>query len=329
MKQTFQNKYDIPISLALWLATDEYEYSDIPNTISATTLLKPLKAIILGLQFPSSKRETDIYDLLSARMGTSIHNSIEKAWLHSGDIKERLLALKYPKQLIDRIVINPQTKEEIKDKIPVYIEQRYTKALNDFNITGQLDFCFNGMLDDFKSTSVYSWIFGGKDDDYKKQGSIYKWISPTIITEDIFNIRYIFTDWSKAKARQDKNYPQQRILTKEIPLMSTQETEVFINNILQQIKKHITSPQTHLPQCTPTELWQDAPVWKYYKDRTKMARSTKNFNNGAEAQKRFVDDGSIGLIIYKPGTVKRCLYCSVMDICQQAQNYIETGLLEV
>ena len=44
----FTNKNNIPLSLAVWLVTDEYDYVDKPNYISATSLLKPTRQLVLS-----------------------------------------------------------------------------------------------------------------------------------------------------------------------------------------------------------------------------------------------------------------------------------------
>ena len=35
-----------------------------------------------------------------------------------------------------------------------------------------------------------------KDREYRLQGSMYRWLNPKIITKDVFNINYIFTDFN-------------------------------------------------------------------------------------------------------------------------------------
>ncbi len=72
------NKFNVPLSLAIWLAHDEYQHSDDPKVISATGLLKPLKSLILSQQCTSG--EVDISELINSRMGTAIHTAIEHAW---------------------------------------------------------------------------------------------------------------------------------------------------------------------------------------------------------------------------------------------------------
>ena len=43
------NNTNLPLSIAVWLACDDYDYNNDPYTISATTLLKPLKQIYSSL----------------------------------------------------------------------------------------------------------------------------------------------------------------------------------------------------------------------------------------------------------------------------------------
>jgi len=63
----------------------------------------------------------------------------------------------------------------------------------------------------------------------------------------------------------------------------------------------------------------DDPVWKYYKDPTKKQRSTKNFDNEYEANKKLAEDGFVGEVVKVMGTPKACNYCSARSICNQAK----------
>ena len=44
------NNAGIDLAAALWLAHDDYDYVDKPNYISVTTLIKPIRQIILGMR---------------------------------------------------------------------------------------------------------------------------------------------------------------------------------------------------------------------------------------------------------------------------------------
>jgi hypothetical protein len=176
-----------------------------------------------------------------------------------------------------------------------------------------------GIVHDFKSTSDYTWLHGGRDDEHQLQGSIYRWLNPDKITEDFIRILYIFTDWSKASAKSNPNYPQQRVAAKDIPLLSIEDTEKWINSKLSQMKKYMTVPEGQVPECTDEELWRSEPKYKYYADSTKTSgRSTKNFESLAEAHKFWkVEKGGKGIVITEVGEAKRCNYCAAADICSQ------------
>lgn len=322
----FQNKEGIPLSLAVWLASDEYDYNADPNTISATTLLNPIKAIVLGLQNKDLEKIGDIVSQVPSRMGTAIHDSIEGSWLNK-KLKESFKSLGYPDSIADRIVINPDKTTIQSDSIPVYMEQRATKEINGYKVSGKFDFVAEGTLEDFKSTSVYTLIMRSNDLKWLQQGSIYRWLNPDIITEDHMWIRLIFTDWSAAQARQSKDYPKSKIASIKLNLMPVPETEQFVFNIISQIKTNLTKPQEELPDCTREELWQKDDAWKYYKNPEKTARATKNFTSAHEAHQRFSDDGSVGVVKHVPGQVVKCRYCNVAGLCTQAQMLVDAGLL--
>lgn len=322
------NLQNIPLSMAVFLATDTYDYIDDPNHISATSLLKPLRQIVLASRVPASDGVQDISSRVSSALGSAIHDGIERSWKQYKE--PSMLALGYPKRVVDLIRINP-TEEETKDTdiIPVYLEHRMFRSINGYNISGKCDFIGEGMVEDFKSTSVYTAIHNTKDDDYILQGSIYRWLAPKIITEDVMRINWIFTDWSKAKARSDKNYPQNRLVSKTFNLLSLQETERFIVNKLNLIKQYMNAPEEDIPECSDDELWRSDPRYKYYKNPAKTTRSTKNYDTKEEATLHFIRDGSVGLVKEVPGRVKACLYCPAFMVCSQKDLLIERGDLEI
>ncbi len=321
------NQTGIPLSLAVWLATDTYKHNPNPNAISATSLIQPIRSIVLARQNRDLDQIGDIVSLVASQSGTAYHDGIRNAWL-SPKLKETLKTLNYSDTVINRIVVNPPSGYEAKeDDIIIWTEIRTEKTVDKFLITGKLDFCAEGNLEDHKSTSVYALIFGSNAESYSLQGSIYRWLNPDKITGESVQINYIFTDWSKSAAMRDKEYPQKRILAKQYPLMSIQETDTWIKGRLQQIALLSNAPQHTLPLCTKEELWQSDSVFKYYKDPTKTARSTKNFDNMADAQTRLGADGHVGKVLEVVGQVKKCQFCKVNTICDQAKDLVATGLL--
>jgi len=80
MSKILTNNTNVPLSMALWLADDDYDYDDDPNVISATTLLKPMKAIVLARQNADLVKTGDIVSVAASRIGTAMHDAIERTW---------------------------------------------------------------------------------------------------------------------------------------------------------------------------------------------------------------------------------------------------------
>lgn len=320
----YTNKDNVSLPLAVWLMHDDYDYDSRDNVISATALLKPIRALVLIDQHKGLDKSVDIMSLVSSRMGSAIHAIAEKAWTNRANISKALKALQVS-NLDDKLVINPDKVKE--GEIPIYVEQRHEKEIDDYIISGKYDLIVDGTVSDYKSTSVWSYIFDSNALKYTQQASIYKWLVPDRITDNNVHIQYIFTDWSAAHAMRDSSYPQTRVLTKEYPIWSTEQTNFFISEKIKLLKQYKDSPQEDLPECTKEELWESETKYKYYKNPAKMARSTKNFDTLNEANVRLASDGGVGTVVTVPGEVKACRYCEVSDICKQAQNLIQQGRL--
>lgn len=314
------NTSEIPLALAVWLVHDEYDYINEPNYISVTKLMKPIRHLILPSRVPPEEQSMDVSDMVSRAMGHSLHDSIEKAWKKGS--KHNLKKLGYPDSAIDRIMINPEEEQLKEDTIAVYLEQReFRKVIVgnvEYTVGGKFDMVAEGIVHDNKSTTAYTWMFGGKDDDYKLQGSLYRWLNPKKITEDFIRICFIFTDWQKAQAKASPNYPQQRCMYKDIPLMSIEETEDWVRNKIAQVQLYKDAPEPRIPHCTTDDLWMSDPQYKYYADPTKTSgRSTKNFDSVTEAKAFMIEKQGKGILKTIPGQAKRCGYCDAYSICTQ------------
>lgn len=317
------NGGNVPLSVAVFLATDNYDHES--HTISATALLKPTRQIILAKRVPEEQQLVDVMGLLKSRMGTAIHDAIERSWIDSH--VESMKALGYPGGLIKRVKINPEPSELTDDDIPVYMEQRLYKEYRGHTISGKFDFLAEGRLEDFKSTGTFTWVNNTKDEDYILQGSIYRWLDPELITDDQLAINFIFTDWMPGRAKTDPNYPPYPVMQKLYPLLSLQETQRYIDNKLNEIARFQNSPEEEIPLCNDKELWRTAPEFKYYKNPAKTVRSTKNFTSRADANLRLAQDGGVGIVIEKPGQVIACKYCAAFPICTQKDSLIADGSL--
>lgn len=321
----YSNQGGIPLPLAVFLATDHYDHEE--HTISATALIKPVRQLILADRVPSQNSVVDLANLVSARLGTAIHDGIERAWHEN--YAQAMADLGYPQRVIDRIRINPDDKdlEANPDIIPVYMEQRMYREIMGQTISGKPDFIAEGRVEDYKSTSVYVYQNQSKAEDYVLQGSILRWLDPKKITQDQMRIHNILMDWNAAQARASRDYPQQRIIPKEYQLLNLGDTEAFIRNKLTLYYRFKDAPEPEIPLCTDKELWRRPPQWKYYKNPAKRARSTKNFDNKHEAYARLSADGNVGVVEEKGGEVMACKYCPAFSVCSQKDALIADGSL--
>ena len=319
----FTNKNNISPFLAVWLAMNEYRNETRPNVISATTLIRPIRQVVLARKYKDLSKQADIADLVSSRMGTALHDSIEKTWNQEPAILKDLLGqFGIPPAMLDKIKINEPVENIKEDDIPIWVEQRNEKEVtaksgNKYIISGQFDAVVNYRVFDNKSTSVWTHIYGSNDKKYAEQMGIYRWLTPDMIKDNLGQIEHIFTDWSSVKALQDKQYPQARILSKTLPLMSVADAELFVQNKVDNIDYYLSQDDEKLPLCTDEDLWREKDIYKYYKDPSKTARSTANFETEIEANSRMLSDGSVGMVVKHAGGVKACKYCSVQNVCSQ------------
>lgn len=324
----YKNEKNTSLAVAVWLANDSYDHDPRPNLISVTTIIKPIKQIILGMRATSSGavEPEEISNLVASRMGTAFHDSIEHAWTHK--YKSSMKALGYPQRVIDRVRINPEVPEE--ETLPVYLERRSEKNVGDYIISGKFDMVAEGRVRDFKSTGTYTYTAGTNDTKYILQGSVYRWLNQDIITDDIMTIDFIFTDWNAklAMASARTGYPASRVLPYDLKLMSIPETDAYIKAKVAQIVTLISAEQADIPACTKEDLWQSEPVFKYYKNPAKTTRSTANFETLSEANLRLVKDGNVGIVKEVKGEARACKYCPAAGICNQATELKQLGLLK-
>lgn len=331
------NNSGISLPLAVWLIHDEYDYVDLPNYISVTTLMKPLKQIILPNRIPAEQRQADVADFIARKLGNAIHDSIEQAWVRGANRALRLLG--YTDDVISRIFINPITEQRVNnpDMIAVYLENRAFREIEingvTYTIGGKFDMVADGILNDNKSTSAWGYVKGTRQDEHKLQMSLYRWIDAQRtdgeaprVTSDVCNVNYIFTDWQKALAKTVQGYPKERVDQTTLPLLSLQETEAWIRSKLSSVITHQNTPEPDMPPCTDEELWRSAPSYRYFSDPAKAttpgARSTKNFDTKHEADAFKAQQGK-GIVVTKLGEVKACGYCAAFDACKQKDQYFQ------
>jgi hypothetical protein len=326
MNIKYTNVGGVPLAMLPWLVHDTYDHSDNPNQISATSLLKPLKQVVLTSKITDAAVE--VSTLTASRIGTAIHDAIERSWMTPESVQKAFKLAGYPTKIANSVVVNPSADMDLSDKIPVYIEQRVDREFLGYTLSGKFDIVIDGTLGDFKNTSVFTYMNQTNAEKYIQQGSIYRWLNPSIITQDYMEIYHQFTDWSalNAQTQRDKGYPQSKLMTVKYELMSLRDTERFIKDRLSNLTQAKSMTQEELPDCTDDELWRSESVYKYYADPNKLGRSTKNFDDYLSAHTHLANMGK-GIVLEVKGKAKACNYCSANPICLQAESLRQQGLL--
>lgn len=320
----YSNVSGVPTALGVFLASDEYDYDNTPKTISATTLMKPLRQIILPSRLPADVGLVDLGSMLRVRIGAAVHEKIERAWMDGRHINA-MKAMGIPDRAIALVKVNPQPDELTEDTIPVYIEQRTSTVVNGWNVTGKYDIVFNGRVEDFKTASVLSYMKQQNAAKQGWQGSLYRWLNPKIVTDAHMRIHHIFLDWKPGMRGSSPDYPPEGYVSQTIELHSLEKTQQFVESKINLIEKYWDAHESVIPECDDEELWRSEPVFKYYKNPLKTQRSTKNFETMHEAQLRRIEDGSVGIVREIPGQVTACKYCPAFDACTQKDRLIQAG----
>ena len=191
----YSNLTNLPLPIAVWLAHDTYDKAEAG--LSATGLMRPVRQTILAKRVPPDEGTVDVSGMIKSRIGTAIHDAIERAWM-SSKLVDTLTSLGLPLKVVKRFVVNPINRLFNKPVIPVYLELRSSKEVNGVKISGKFDYIGDGRVHDFKTTSTFAYTSGNKDEDYILQGSIYRWLNPDIITDDRMSIIFIFSSSSSS-----------------------------------------------------------------------------------------------------------------------------------
>lgn len=323
----YTNHSNLPLPIAVWLAHDTYDKTS--GGISATSLMKPTRQLILSSRIPPGEGSVDVEGLIKSRIGTAIHDAIERAWL-SSKLGNTLTSLGIPSKIVNRFVVNPLNRLFNKPTIPIYLEKRSERMVYGVKVTGKFDFIAEGRVMDFKTTGTFSYTSSNKDDDYILQGSIYRWLNPELITDDIMSIVFIFSDWNRNRYLSDReNYPPAQIVSRDFMLLPEATVQNFVETKIKELIACENLDESELPMCSDKDLWRKDDVFKYYKNPAATGRSTRTFNSLREAQEMYIKDGSVGRVDVVKGSVQACNYCAAFTLCSQKDQLIELGELKI
>lgn len=317
-----RNDHDVPLLLAAWLMSDEYDYVADPKYISATGLMRPVQELVLAPRVPPEEQDQgDLTDRIARALGNSVHDAVERVWTKPELLAKSLSELGLTPEDISKVEVNPKKPDP--EKTQVYVEQRERKKIAGYTIGGKYDAIIEGVLHDIKTTSAWAWAMGTRDADFQLQGSIYRWLNPDKVTEDIIRVCFVFTDWQRSMANSNPKYPDSRCKYKDIPLLSIEETEKWIRKRINQIEKFKDAPASAMPPCSDEDVWMTEPKYRYFRDITKTdGRATRVFDSHDAAIQHFNKTGQ-GIIITTDQVAKRCKdYCSAFTVCEQKDTFI-------
>lgn len=321
------NNTGLSLFAQVFLATDNYDHAEAG--LSVTTLLKPIKQVILSQRVPESAKIADVSDYIPSGVGSAVHDGFERAW-KSPTLADTLVRIGVAPGAARKVRVNP-TPEEVAAGgiIPVYTEVRSSKIVHGVKVTGKFDFIGDGVVEDLKNTGVYKYM-SGDNEAYVLQGSLYRWLNPEKVTKDWMNLTFNFTDWSRRDLRMNPDkYPPNRMMTVRYNLLSIDEANTYVENRVADLIRLKDVTEDQLPPCTDKQLWRKADQHRYFANPAKAtepgARSTKNFDSYGDALQFQASKGGAGVIITKRGEVTACKFCSGFLVCQQAQQLIAMG----
>jgi len=219
------------------------------------------------------------------------------------------------------------------------IEERYFVQISGWKLSGQVDVIeeevesyFPGntptlrknVLSDYKFMSVWEIIHGLKPEKTQQLNILAYLARANRIPIDNLQIVGILRDWSKSKAKFDKNYPQHQGVTIPVDLWDFETQEAFIK---ERIDAH-KSALFELPLCTDDERWAKPDTYAVMKEGRKSALRVLQSeqeawewgmgNGWANEGPNDLKDGIT--IVHRPGEQTRCAnYCAVADKCLQYQ----------
>lgn len=253
-----------------------------PGTLSATTLLKGDKEIVLYDRH-FDELEQDAADLVWASFGSAFHAIMEK-----------------------------QDTEAFK-------EEAFEVEVEGWKVTGRVDFydMKNETLGDYKTASVWKVIYGDFAD-WKDQGLTYAWL----MKQHGLNVKRcefvaFLKDHSKTEAKRKPDYPQQPVYKYAFDVTETdlEETEARIKAKIKSVTEAYKLGDDDIEPCTAEERWETATKYAVMKEGRKTA--VKLCDDEQAAKQYIAEAGTAGLYVQeRKGESKKCAdYCPCAEFC--------------
>lgn len=273
------NKQNLPMPFVR-MAEEEYEVK--PKRYSVTTLLKPVREILLNRRH-ADEIEQDCSDMIWLLFGKAVHAVLEQYSEGANEFAE--------------------------EKLTVELENGYT-------ISGKIDLydIDKAEVVDYKTASVWKAVY--KDyEDWRKQGLMYAWLLHKNGLPCKSVVFYaILKDWSKTKAKTDSTYPQSPILRVAFDINGVAEIDDYIRAKIDEIILYEDKPDSELPLCSPEDRWNEGDKYAVMKNGRKTA--LRVLDSEEEAEKWKAENGGDYIEVRK-GTDKKCVdYCLCCTKCE-------------
>ena len=309
----------LSLPLVAWMMRETYTTIDDPLTYSATEMLKPIKELLLAKHMEKNT-VINLTSLLASRMGTAIHDTLEIVMNDLELVADAAELLGY----------SPDVIESILDKsLVIETETRLEKKLGVFTISGEYDLNIDGKVQDYKTMSSYSYMKTNPEK-FLMQMSIYRWLNPEVIVDDLCTVHFIIRDFKAFQAKQP-NYPQLPMFTEDLVLLSLPEIEAYLTRKFDAIQEFSELTIAEINNnaefdCTDKQIDKQHDVFKYFANPD-AAKSSKNFTDYYLAEEHLASKGK-GEIRTVEGQVSGCKFCTARSICNTAINFVERGILD-
>jgi hypothetical protein len=128
---------------------------------------------------------------------------------------------------------------------------------------------------------------------------------------------FLFRDWSKTKARHDKQYPPHQLMIVPVPMWTQEQVDTYLTA---RLEAHRAAREGDIRWCTADERWAKPTVYAVMKTGRKSA--IRLFDNLDDATDLASQVG--GFVTIRKGENTRCEnYCLVKEFCQQFKHLKE------
>ncbi len=281
------NELNLPQALVDAVTLEKH---NAPGEVSATTLIKGVKEILLTDRH-WDEITVDVKDSMWALWGTATHHLLEKEYDGT------------------------------------FTEEKFEQKVGNLTVTGRVD-CYdmvNEILYDYKTTSAWKVVFKNFEDWYK-QGMIYSWLlSKKGLKVNKCKFVAILRDWSESESLKKDDYPKSPVYTYEFDVTDAdlKSVEEFIKAKVESVEKNKDVADDDLPECSPDERWAEQTKYAVMKEGRKTA--VKVFEDESEADEYAKELGGKHYVEKREGKDKKCTrYCPVRDFCKYYRKRYET-----